>query len=237
MPEKNLVKVVYPPLKEEKTQIFVHFHTSVSFSSRTLLNFRNHPRPCEACFIKWTISGEPHVGSKSQQTSKWGHSFAVLLVTYWLPPCTYQVSYISTLHKDLAPAPRLTDVSAPSWWRARGWVCSVQCPSPDIIFTPDSILPVLGQSTAVHWQACLWLVKNGSRGKQFHDKCHEEIFETKETRTQDYIKTVFQSLMASPWLPGAYNWSHRVVCQAHKSHTEYLGWPLEWLTQTSLSGV
>ena len=45
------------------------------------------PKTWEAYFIKGTTSGEPPVGSKSHQDSKWGHSKAIHYYTNWLPPC------------------------------------------------------------------------------------------------------------------------------------------------------
>ena len=60
---------------------------NVSFGCSPTEAFKSHPETSEALIIKWTTSDEPPVGSQSHQNSKWGHSWAILLVTNWLPPC------------------------------------------------------------------------------------------------------------------------------------------------------
>ena len=62
--------------------------------------FKSHPETSEALIIKWTTSGEPPVGSRSHQNSKWGHSWVILLVTNWLPPCIFENIRIPIWYKD-----------------------------------------------------------------------------------------------------------------------------------------
>ena len=49
--------------------------------------------------FRWTTSGEPPEGSKSHQDSKWGHSWAILLVTNWLPPCMCGDTVCLNIHR------------------------------------------------------------------------------------------------------------------------------------------
>ena len=69
----------------------VYLLQNVSFGCNQTEAFKSHPETSEALIIKWTTSGEPPVGSKSHQDSKWGHGWAILLVANWLPPCIYTV--------------------------------------------------------------------------------------------------------------------------------------------------
>ena len=77
MAEKNEVKDAYPPQKVKKPPKYLYFDKNVSFASKTLLTSRIHPKTWEAQIIKWTTSGVPPVHLKSQQVSKWGHSWAI----------------------------------------------------------------------------------------------------------------------------------------------------------------
>ena len=47
--------------------------------------------------MNFSMSTEPPRGSKSHQDSKGGHSWAILLVTNWLPPCIYLPPWLWTL--------------------------------------------------------------------------------------------------------------------------------------------
>jgi len=76
-----------PPLKCEKPPKYLYFDKNVSFASKTLLTSRIHHKTVEAYIIKWTTSSEPPVGLKSQQDSKWGHSWTIHYFTNLLPPC------------------------------------------------------------------------------------------------------------------------------------------------------
>ena len=57
------------------------------FFSKPVWAFKSKSEAWEALIIKWTTSGEPPVWSKSHQDSKRGHSWSILLVSNWLPPC------------------------------------------------------------------------------------------------------------------------------------------------------
>ena len=77
------------PKKQKTTEIYLYLDKNVCFSTRSLLASRSHPKMCEAYIIKWTTSGEPPVGLKIQQDSKWGHSWTIHYITNWLPPCIF----------------------------------------------------------------------------------------------------------------------------------------------------
>ena len=75
------------------------------FCGHLVVAFKGLPKTWEAYFIKWTTSGEPPVGSKSHQDSKWGHSKAIHYYTNWLPPCNSQ-----QIQKDVFSDFRLTNI-------------------------------------------------------------------------------------------------------------------------------
>ena len=66
---------------------FYHCLKTELFFPKPFWTFKSNSESCEALIIKWTTSDDPPVGSQSHQNSKWGHSWAILLVTNWLPPC------------------------------------------------------------------------------------------------------------------------------------------------------
>ena len=60
-------------------------------------------------------------GSKSHKYSKWGHSWAILLVTNWLPPCIsmylkscilYIVKFASNSLSDIIPGCRVSELGS-----------------------------------------------------------------------------------------------------------------------------
>ena len=86
-----------PTLSEKKKMIkFEQLHTNYSFAFRAAWILKSHLKTSQAYFIKWTTSGEPPVGLKSLQDSKWSHSEVILYIAHWLPPCRS----ISPLHSS-----------------------------------------------------------------------------------------------------------------------------------------
>ena len=81
------------PAKRTKKLKFEQLHTNYSFAFRTAWILKSHLKNSQAYFIKWTTSGEPPVGLKSLQDSKWSHSEVILYIAHWLPPCTYSYSW------------------------------------------------------------------------------------------------------------------------------------------------
>ena len=84
--EKKEFKDANRPQKVQKSLKLVHVYTNVSFASRTVVTFISHPKCSQACLIKWTTSGEPPVGLKTQQGSKWSHSAVILYFNLLLVP-------------------------------------------------------------------------------------------------------------------------------------------------------
>ena len=68
---------------------FYQGHPGVSLKMRR--------KTIEAYIIKWTTSGEPPVGLKIQQDSKWGHSWTIHYITNWLPPSLYIAIFLNDL--------------------------------------------------------------------------------------------------------------------------------------------
>ena len=95
--EKLEFKVTYSLQKEKKLK-FGQLHTNYSFAFRTLLILKSHLKTSQAYFIKWTTSGEPPVGLKSLQDSKWSHSEVILYIAHWLPPCIiHNVNHLQSI--------------------------------------------------------------------------------------------------------------------------------------------
>ena len=98
----------------------MHFNRLNRAFTQNLHFFGGHPvvalkmlrKTVEAYIIKWIISGEPPVGLKSQQDSKWGHSWTIHYFTYLSPPC---ISYILETQRYLGIVPEPFALSSLSW--------------------------------------------------------------------------------------------------------------------------
>ena len=84
---RNLNSKIPTPRKKKKKLKFEQLHTNYSFAFRTVLNLKSNLKTSQAYFIKWTTPGEPPIGLKSLQDSKWSHSKVILYIAHWLPPC------------------------------------------------------------------------------------------------------------------------------------------------------
>ena len=101
---RNLNSKIPTPCKKKKKLKFEQLHTNYSFAFRTAWILKIHLKPSQAYFIKWTISGEPPVGLKSLQDSKWSHSEVILYIAHWLPPCILNGKLVTQLPFILLPS-------------------------------------------------------------------------------------------------------------------------------------